>query len=216
MSLGRDARTSPPAAGFFLSMGPLPLPQIHQDRTYIVRMKETFALLFCIVLAAGAASAQAVYSGSERRFALNVGAEASAFQPDYAGAGVAQTSPNRLYGMGGYVDVRFNRWIQLEAEARWLNFNEYLAINETSYMVGPRLPIHRFGRATPYAKFLYGMGSGSFLTGNASAYAFGGGVDYRLSKKFTLRAFDFEYQSWNANTPLKPYGASAGLSYKIF
>ena len=178
--------------------------------------------VFCLLLIAGTvfASAQAVYSGSERRFSLSAGAEASAFQPDYAGTGVAQTSPNRLYGMGAYVDVKFSRWIQLEAEGRWLLFNQYDAggsgNGESTYMVGPRLPIHRFGRATPYAKFLYGMGSASFLNGNASAYVFGGGVDYRLSKKFTLRAIDFEYQEWNVGTPLKPYGASAGLSYKIF
>jgi hypothetical protein len=45
---------------------------------------------------------------------------------------------------------------------------------------------------------------------------FGGGVDYRLSRKFTLRAFDFEYQRWNVTPTLYPYGGSVGMSYKVF
>ena len=49
----------------------------------------------------------------------------SIFQPDYAGNGIAQTSPNRLYGVGAYVDAHFSRWLQIEAEGRWLRFNEY-------------------------------------------------------------------------------------------
>jgi opacity protein-like surface antigen len=140
----------------------------------------------------------------------------SAFQPDYAGAGVAQTGPNRLYGVGAYVDLRVNRWVQFEAEGRWLRYNEYLGINEDNYLVGPRLPIHRFGRATPYAKVLVGFGSGSFLTGHSTTLAYGGGVDYRVTKRISVRAIDFEYQQWNVTPTLYPYGVSAGIGYKIF
>ena len=47
---------------------------------------------------------------------------------------------------------------------------------------------------------------------------YGGGVDYRLSRKFTIRCADFEYQQWKINSALTiwPYGLSADMSYKIF
>lgn len=83
-------------------------------------------------------------------------------------------------------------------------------------MIGPRIPIFTFGRFTPYGKALFGWGSGSFLLGRASAMAFGGGLDCQLSKRFTLRVFDFEYQRWSVTPTLWPYGGSVGLSYRIF
>jgi opacity protein-like surface antigen len=183
-------------------------------------MNRFFALLFSIVLAAGAVSARAqvVNSASRRQFTITAGALGSVFQPDYAGAGVAQTSPNRLYGVGAFADFKFNRWIQLEGEARWLRYNEYLGIDETTYLGGPRLPLHmrRFGHATPYVKVLFGIAEGSFLNGQASDLVYGGGIDYRLTRKITVRAVDYEYQQWKVNGSLNPYGLSAGVAYKVF
>jgi opacity protein-like surface antigen len=139
------------------------------------------------------------------------------FQPDYAGQGVAQTSPNRLYGIGVYADARFTRWVQAEAEARWLRFNEYQGIGQNSYLIGPRVPIHDFHGLTPYAKVLVGLGSGtnSWLNGHAFAIAYGGGADYRLTRKFKVRG-DFEYEDWHTKPTLWPYGGSVGVSYTIF
>jgi hypothetical protein len=45
---------------------------------------------------------------------------------------------------------------------------------------------------------------------------YGGGVDYRLNRKFTIRCADFEYQQWQVNPTIWPYGLSAGLSYRVF
>ena len=145
------------------------------------------------------------------------------FQPDYPGNSfTAGPSPNRLYGIGAYVDVKFTRWVQIEAEGRWLKFNQYYFSNppigngETTYQIGPRIPIHTYRKFTPYGKFLWGLGSGSFLSGNSMVLTFGGGVDYRINRKFTLRAIDFEYQQWRVTPTLYPYGGSVGLSYRIF
>ncbi|MGB7267600.1 MAG: outer membrane beta-barrel protein [Terracidiphilus sp.] len=181
-------------------------------------MKKSILAFFCIVLSSAAVSARAqvVPAATSNSFTLTAGGLGSAFQPDYAGEGIAQTSPNRLYGFGAYVDARFTRWVQLEAEGRWLRFNPYLGINENDYLIGPRIPIVTFHRVTPYGKFLVGMGNGSFLTGSTFVLAYGGGVDYRLSRRFTVRAFDFEYQQWQVTPTLHPYGGSVGLSYKIF
>lgn len=144
------------------------------------------------------------------------------YQPDYAGEGIAQTSPNRLYGIGAYVDLHFSRWVQIEGEGRWLRFNEYhpctacQGIDENTYLIGPRVPVGTWHRVTPYGKFLVGFGTANWLTADTLVLAYGGGVDYRLTRRFTLRAFDFEYEQWRVNPILSPYGGSVGISYKVF
>lgn len=169
----------------------------------------------------GTVRAQVAPAATRSGLSLSAGGEASAFQPDYADGATAQTSPNRIYGIGAYVDMRFTRWVQIEAEGRWSRFNQYeldgQKNGEDTYQVGPRIPIHTYWGLTPYGKFLFGLGGGSFLGGHSTVLTYGGGVDYRLSKRFTLRAFDFEYQDWRVDpTHLSPYGGSVGLSYKIF
>lgn len=187
-------------------------------------MKRSFVVFLGCVLLAGvfSARAQVVPSATGRRLVINAGGEGSAFQPDYTGSGAANSSPNRLYGIGAWVDADFTRWIQIEAEGRWLRWNQYGGIAETTYMAGPRVPVYTWGRITPYGKFLIGWGSDAgsggygWLTGRATAWAYGGGVDYRLSRKFTLR-YDFEYQTWRVASlhPYSNYG-SVGLSYRVF
>jgi len=188
-------------------------------------MKRSILALLCIAFFSAAlvsAHGQVVPSATSRVFDVRAGGFASAFQPDYAGEGFAQTSPNRLYGVGGYVDARFSRWVQPELEVRFLRFNEYTCnhqcagIDENTYSIGERVPIMTFHKFTPYGKVLVGLGTGSFLNGNSFVLTFGGGVDYRLNRRFTLRAFDFEYQQWRVTPTLWPYGGSVGLSYKIF
>jgi hypothetical protein len=195
-------------------------------KTHFVPVKQSILPLFFILLAWGALSARAQVAASayRRGISISAGGEGSAFQPDYAAGGLApETSPNRVYGLGAYVDVRFSRWVQVEAEGHWLHFGQFYALDspigngEDTYLIGPRLPIHTFRRATPYVKALIGFGNANFLTGRTTTVAYGGGLDYRLSKRFTLRAFDFEYQQWRITPPmLYPYGGSVGISYKIF
>jgi hypothetical protein len=183
-------------------------------------------LLFAV--AALGASAQVVPSAFARGLSITAGGEASAFQPDYNGFGIPQASSTYLYGIGTFVDVRFNPWVQIEAEGRWLRFNQANGIYEDNYLVGPRLPIYRlrFGRATPYAKVLIGYGKLNFENGNGwgryTTLAYGGGLDVRLTKRIHMRLPDFEYQQWpnfseeTKNTyTLFPYGISIGVSYRV-
>jgi hypothetical protein len=199
-------------------------------------MKRSILALLCLAFSSVAlvsAHGQVVPSATERAFTVRAGAFGSAFQPDFA-AGTAQTAPNRLYGIGGYVDARFSRWIQPELEVRFLRFNEYVAYGQTypqsqnTYSIGERVPIiNSFHKFTPYGKFLVGFGNGDFLVnGNALVLTYGGGVDYRLNRKFTIRCADFEYQQWPVTSvnpqggttsfTIRPYGLSAGVSYRIF
>jgi hypothetical protein len=181
--------------------------------------RSTLALvLIAFSLTIVSARAQVVPAATAHTLSISAGGLGSIFQPDYAGEGIAQTSPNRLYGIGAYVDVHFSRWIQVEGEGHWMRFNERFQPpnGEDTYLVGPRVPIATFHRVTPYGKFLVGLGTGPFLTGNTFVLDYGGGVDVKLTRRFTLRAFDFEYQQWRVNPTLYPYGGSVGVSYRIF
>jgi opacity protein-like surface antigen len=211
---------------------------------YLLRIRLSIVLLLSFVLAAGSltAHAQVVPAATKSQFSLTVGGLASAFQPDYDAqynGNWAEASPYRLYGFGAYTDVKFSRWVQIEGEARWLRFNQFDSIYEDNYLIGPRIPIHHFHvlRATPYAKALIGLaninlsyvyaGDGVFANLGDHKFtdlALGAGVDLRLTRRFTIRAFDFEYQDYfrvietsqGHTLNLHPYGASVGVGYKIF
>jgi hypothetical protein len=161
--------------------------------------------------------AQVAPSAYRSGLVLSAGAEGAVYQPDYADRGYAETGPQRLYGAGAVVDLRFTRWVQIEAEGRWLRFNEYKNIGENTYMAGPRVPIVDFHNWTPYAKVLFGWGTGTggWLTGRAGTIAYGGGIEYKATRKLTIRPFDFEYQQWRVSPTLWPYGGSAGVTYTI-
>lgn len=181
-------------------------------------MKRFVSALFClfVISAAISASAQTAPAANRRGLSIHAGGEASVFQPDYDGS-TAETSPYRLYGIGAYFDVHLSRWLQVEGEGHWLRFHEFQSIGQNTYMIGPKVPIWEFHRWTPYGKALIGWGSGTgWLNGRATTIAYGGGVEYRLTRKITIRPFDFEEQYWNTEPTLHPYGASAGISYRVF
>jgi hypothetical protein len=194
-------------------------------------MRQSFTALLFIVLAAGAgfARAQVAPSAYAHGISLAAGAEGSAFQPDYAGLGVPQESTNRLYGLGTFVDVKFTPWIQIEAEGRWLRYNQLDGIYEDNYLIGPRLPIYklRYKRITPYGKVLIGFGKLNFENHNGwgryTDIAYGGGLDIKVTNRISARLPDFEFQQWpqwseggaKAYT-LWPYGVSVGVSYRVF
>ena len=185
-----------------------------------------FALLASVALSTQAQVAPSAYA---RGTSITAGGEASIFQPDYAGFGVPQASVNRLYGIGTYVDVKFTPWVQIEGEGRWLRFNQSEGIYEDNYFIGPRLPIYklRYKRITPYGKLLIGLGRLNFEDNNGwgryTALAYGGGLDIKLTSRINVRVPDVEYQQWLKWTEggkktynLFPYGASVGVSYRIF
>ncbi|HUX44265.1 MAG TPA: outer membrane beta-barrel protein [Terracidiphilus sp.] len=191
-------------------------------------MRRTAWVVWVVLLCAGSvtARAQVAPAATQSRIAVTAGGMGSAFQPDYAGGGIAQASPNRLFGMGAYVDVRFRRWVQLEAEGRWQRLNQFHEIHQDNYLIGPRIPIGTyFGRVTPYGKVLFGMTHMNFEYGEATCtcwtIAYGGGEDVKLNDRWRLRAVDFEYQqlpNWYQlqNSQLHPYGVSMGISYRVF
>jgi hypothetical protein len=199
-------------------------------------MRRVAFVLSCILFASGAVAvcAQAVPSATARRVSITAGGEASIFQPDFAGDWapsssatktwypVAGSSSQPLFGVGAYVDVKFSRWVQLEAEGRWLRFNQYDNIHQDNYLIGPRVPVYHFWRSSVYAKTLVGFSKMTLdPSGDHSTFtdiAFGGGMDIKMTKRLSLRLPDLEYHYWPTwgNSTLSPYGASVGIGYKIF
>ncbi|SRR6266567_4361644 len=190
-------------------------------------------LLVCISISvAVSAHAQVDESATARGFTLTAGGFASGFDPDNNANRVLYFNPNgnigtnHLFGPGVYVDAHFTHWFQLEAEARWLRFNQFAGEHQDNYLIGPKVPIYRFGRANLYGKAMIGVGkvtlpNNAQLTGEGTLlqFAYGGGIDYKLSRKLSLRAIDFEFQQWPYFLPtnaLYPYGISVGFGYKVF
>lgn len=169
---------------------------------------------------AGAQSAPTAYG---RHVSLNAGALGSAFQPDYKGGGVPSANSSLLIGIGAYADAQFSRWFGIEAEGRWLRFNQYADIHQDNYLVGYRLPLQqlKFWSFTPYAKVLVGYGTMNFEYNNAHGrftdIAYGGGLDMHTGGRLTFRPVDFELQQWPnwLGTTLHPWGYSAGVSWRI-
>jgi hypothetical protein len=189
-----------------------------------------FSLILILLFGSAAwARAQVVSAATHRLFSLSAGGTVSVFQPNYEGNfgndgyPMAEASSNGLVGVGTFVDVKLTRWVQLEGEARWQRFNQYQGIHQDNYLVGPRVPVFHFWKATLYGKALGGFSEMQFDTNSAdhgrfTTVAFGGGMDVKLTKRISLRAFDAEYQYWPqwGSSTLSPYGVSAGIGYRIF
>jgi len=183
-----------------------------------MRLTRSTLFFFSMILSALTLplGAQVLPSAREHQPKLSVGAFGSAFQPDYAGNGIAEASPNPLIGIGGYVDYRMNHLLGIEGEANWLHFNQYIGITQTTYLIGPKIHFLERGRLSPYGKVMVGMGGASFLNGHTTVLAYGGGLDYNLGPHWLLRAGDFQFQQWFVTPQLHPYGGSVGIAYKIF
>ena len=187
-------------------------------------MRRIPLFVFSFLICAAALSAQVTPTAYRGQLSLTAGGIGSGFQPDYAGGGVAEASPNWIFGFGAFADLKMTRWVGIEGEMRWLRLNSYVNITEDNYLIGPKVPIHEFTRygITPYGKALFGLGRMNFeyneAYGRFADIAIGGGVDMKLSERWIFRPVDFEYQFWPnwINGTLKPYGVSAGIAYKVF
>lgn len=174
-------------------------------------------LLFVIawlVLACTTRSAhgQSRESGIEDHPSLWVGAGASLYYLQYGA--------QKVVGVTAVVDADSARRFGIEGEGRWLEYHNFANVHAETYLAGPRyhLAINRF---EPYVKGMAGFGHFNFPYGYASGnyliVAGGGGVDYRLSHRWSVRV-DLEYQDWPQFTfgSMTSLGISSGIRYKVF
>ena len=175
-----------------------------------------FSILAIALLLAGGRGlhAQAKPTATGLGTLISVGGEGSYYQMDYGKryvggfAAFAEVDPTWRYGA--------------EAEVRFSRFGADENVTETTYMAGPRVTLsRRQGKIRPYAKFLIGVGHINFpfnyATGSYLAYAPGGGLDYVINERWTVRAVDVEYQNWPKFTygALNPYGISVGVAFRL-
>lgn len=136
----------------------------------------------------------------------------SDFSPDYG--------TNRLWGLGGFLDLNLRNHIGVEGEMRFLRFEQTYSVHQDNYNIGPRYR-WRFRRYEPYGKFMIGNGQMNFpfsyAHGGYLLIAPGGGLDIHFHR-FTVRAVDYEYQHWFnfQNSSLSPDGFSSGIAYRFF
>jgi hypothetical protein len=180
----------------------------------IIRFAAVAGVALGFALAARPVRAQALPTASGPGSYVAVGGGVSAFQEDYGQKVIAGTTV--------FADVNPTWRYGLEGEARYLRYRTDESVTETNYLAGVRVQLWKpSSRIRPYAKFLAGVGEISFpfhyATGSYLAYAPGGGIEYALGDRWTVRAADFEYQMWPNFTygELKPYGVTAGISFRI-
>jgi hypothetical protein len=159
-------------------------------------------------------NAQAKYAGYGPGSYVSVGVTASGFESDYG--------QRLLGGASVFLDANIYRRIGVEVEARQSRFHTDEDLRESTYLVGPKISTH--GRTwRPYAKLLVGRGEFNFpfdyATGSSVVVAPGAGLDWRVAhSRVMVRIIDFEYQDWPQFTygAIHPYGASAGVSFRVF
>jgi hypothetical protein len=176
--------------------------------------------VFGLFLSTASVFAQVAPSVTGGEAVLMGGGEVSGFSPDY-GTG-------HLLGLGATFDLDFTPKIGMVGEARWLHFHNNADGGETQsdYLLGGKYRVWRYKKFDFDAKFLVGgvwitfpldIGTGSYF-----AYAPGGFVDYRLSKRFRARG-GYEWQilpsapniPGQSNNGLQPHGWTAGIEYTI-
>ncbi|HWG20458.1 MAG TPA: outer membrane beta-barrel protein [Terracidiphilus sp.] len=189
---------------------PVPLSGRQQARR-LTRWSAVFVAGLCL-LAARPVLGQAAEDANAGHGLLWVGGAVSGATLGYGN--------RRMLGATAFADLDSLRRFGFEGEARWLDFHQTANVHAETYLLGMRYHFNR-GRYQPYVKALAGDGhfnfSYNFATGNYLVIAGGGGVDYRLNRRWNVRA-EFEYQDWPQFTygAMSSLGATVGLRYRVF
>jgi hypothetical protein len=173
----------------------------------------SLAVLFICIASARAVSAQVGPAGEAGGMSLSAGGTFSGYTLGYG--------QRKMLGISAFVDADSKGSLGIEGEARWLTFHQTADVHASTYLAGPRY-FRNVRRFQPYAKVLVGLGQFSFpynfAHGNYLVVAPGGGVDFRINRRFRVRLADFEYQIWPQFTygSMSSVGISAGIRYRIF
>ncbi len=143
-----------------------------------------------------------------------VGGGLSYFQQDYGHRHIA--------GGFTYIDLNATWRYALEGEVRQLKLNTSQQVTQSTYLGGIKVNLtRRPARITPFAKALCGAGRITlpykYAHGDFFTCAAGGGVEYEVGDRLSLRLIDAEVQRWKSFPfgHLQPYGISAGISFRI-
>lgn len=158
------------------------------------------------------AEAQAAESGDVGAARLAVGGGGSGFTLGYGN--------RKMLGVTAWVNGDTIRHFGGEGEVRWLDFRQTANVHAETYLGGVRYHLN-YGRIQPYVKALSGLGNFNFsynyATGRYFVVSGGGGLDYKLNRRWIVRA-DVEYQDWPQFTfgAMNSVGVNVGLRFRIF
>ena len=177
--------------------------------------------IISLLLASGAAYAQVAPSVRGGNASLWVGGEFASFNSDY-------DTRTRIIGPGVNVDYNFTPHFGLIGEARWLHWNGTDSQTQSDYLAGAKYTFH-YHRFSFAGKMLLGgvwvkypvVATGG-STGSYFAYAPGGFIDYRVSRRFSVRG-GYEYQflpsapgfAGQPSHGLNPQGFTVGVNYRL-
>ena len=170
------------------------------------------ASLLLLGMCGGVVRAQARATALGPGSYVAIGGAVSAFPSDYDGRNIA----------GGmvFMDVQPTFRYGFEGETRFLRYHTDEGVTQTNYLMGVHVGI-RPQRLRPYAKFLVGatriQAPLGYAQGTFFTFVPGGGVDYMLSDRWTVRAVDLEYQvvPQFMGSEVRNFGISVGLSFRI-
>lgn len=171
-------------------------------------------LVSTLLLIPVAAYAQALPTATGSGSKLVAGGGLSYFQQDYGKRYIA--------GTFAYVDVHPTWRYALEGEMRQLKLHTSQQVTQSTYLGGFKINLTmRPARLTPFVKALCGAGRITlpyqYAHGDFFTCAAGGGVEYEVGDRISLRLVDAELQRWKSFPfgRLQPYGISAGISFRI-
>ena len=177
------------------------------------------AVLAACVSLVSTLRAQAVYTASKTIY-LQGGAGVFYLHPDY----LNQYGNNTVEGVSGWADANLINFLGIEAETH-ISVVDSSDRKENTYLIGPRVGLKK-GKGNFYGKAMVGRGAfifdanvppGAKKTKDYTLYAFGGGLDYRISQSFNYRVVDAEFQTWSGFKPhgLSPYVISTGIMFIV-
>lgn len=182
----------------------------------VLQRKKAWRILVLMVAGlcfAGLAKGQARESATAGKAFVWAGASASGYYLEYGTI--------KELGVSAFVDADSVRRFGIEGEGRWLEYHRKADVHVETYMIGPRYHFD-IGRFQPYVKGMIGVGYFNFpynyAHGSYLVTAAGGGIDYQLHGRWSLRALDAEYQYWPQFTfgAMSSAGVSAGIRYRVF
>ena len=198
------------------------MSKMSQDRVRVARLAASvWRIVVCAVLAS-TVHGQTVADARGGAASLWAGVEYGNFK-----AGFPRDGTVRLSGVGAFATYNWNRHYALEVHTRFLNLRSWYGETEQDYLAGPRYTFLRGEKLRPFAAFQVGFVKIQYPfqmgTGTSFAMAPGGGVEYRLGRKWSVRgAYEFQMLSNSpdfTNEPrfgIRPSGATVGIAYRIF
>jgi outer membrane immunogenic protein len=164
-------------------------------------MKRKFLVCLFILISLSAVSLFATPANAQDVPKFNIFAGYSYVRENPATSGIDGFSLN-----GGSASIAYNanHWLSAVADFGGYHSNNILGTGVdgtlSTYLFGPRVSFRRDSRITPFGQVLIGVahigGSNglAFSTSNNSfAMTIGGGVDYKISHRFSIRPVQVEY-----------------------